>query len=340
MKAKFLNSIAFAAAVVTANFVPSAVNAEDYFAGKKVTVQVPSGSGGTYHVYCQIVQRNLGRHIPGNPDMLIQNQPGGGGAKSASFMANAAPKNGSIIAMIAPGAITVPLWRKVKYDGRKFKWLGTVAARSGGLWVWHTQGIKTVDDLKKREVTIASTGFAAASSVWPRMINRFLGTKLKVIYGYKGGGALNLAVERGETMGRWNYRSGFTGVRPTWLPQKKVVPILAMGPRDPKLADVPHFRDMLKEGSLEQKVYDVIDMNFQVGQAFYAPPGTPKKVHAILEKAFDAMLADARTKKDIEERRIEYSPKSSAEIGKLIATGFAKATPKVIKEIRAIYKKK
>lgn len=334
-----LSKSAAAFVVIGAAALATPASAADYFAGKTITVQVPSGSGGTYHVYCQIVQRNLGRHVPGNPDMLIQNLPGGGGARSAAFMANAAAKNGSIIAMIAPGSITVPLWRDVKYDGRKFKWLGSVAARSGALWVWHDREIKSIDDLKKREVTIASTGFAAASSVWPRLINRYLGTRLKVIYGYKGGGALNLAVERGETMGRWNYRSGFTGVRPTWIPQKKIIPLLAMGPRDPKLKGVPYFRDMLKDGSVQQKVYDVIDMNFQVGQAFYAPPGTPKKVHAILKKAFDAMLKDPLTKKDIEERRIEYSPKSSEEIEKLIQAGFKAATPDVVKEIHEIYKK-
>jgi len=340
MKKSAFKFVAFVATVAPLAIMAGPVAADDYFAGKSVTVQVPSGSGGTYHVYCQIVQRNLGRFIPGKPEMLIQNQPGSGGAKSASYMANAAPKNGTYIAMIAPGTLTVPLWRKVKYDGRKFAWLGAPAARSGALWVWHTHGIKTLDDLRKREVTIASTGFAAASSVWPRMMNRFLGTKMKIIYGYKGGGALNLAVERGETMGRWNYYSGFTGVRPTWLPEKKVIPILAMGPRGAELANVPYFRDGLKNGSVQQRVYDVINMNFEVGQAFYAPPGVPQHVHAILKTAFDAMLADPKTKENIEKRRIEFSPKTAEEIEKLIADGFAAATPDVVKEIRAIYKKK
>jgi len=340
MKIRTWKCLTFAATIVSAAMISAPAGAAEYFAGKTITVQVPSGSGGTYHVYCQIVQRHLGRHIPGKPEMLIQNQPGSGGAKSASYMANAAPKNGTYIAMIAPGSLTVPLWRKVKYDGRKFAWLGAPAARAGALWVWHTHGIRTVDDLRNREVTIASTGFAAASSVWPRLMNRFLGTKMNVIYGYKGGGALNLAVERGETMGRWNYVSGFTGVRPTWLPEKKVIPILAMGPRSPELAGVPYFRDGLKDGSLRQRVYDVINMNFEVGQAFYAPPGVPGEVHAILKKAFDAMLADPETKADIERRRIEFSPKTAEQIEKLIADGFAAATPDVVAEIGAIYKKK
>ena len=169
-----------------------------------------------------------------------------------------------------------------------------LAARSSAIWFWHTTGIKTLQQIKDKEVTVATSGFASAGSAFPRLINAFLGTKMKLIYGYKGGGALNLAVERGETQGRYNFRSGFTGVRPTWLPQKKVVPVIALGPRDPDpvFNGVPHIRDLLKAGSIQQKVYDVLGMNLEVGQAFYVPQGTNKKATAILAKAFDAMIAD------------------------------------------------
>jgi tripartite-type tricarboxylate transporter receptor subunit TctC len=329
------------AAVITAVGVLSQpVAAAPYFEGKTIIVQVPSGSGGTYHVYCQIVQRNIGRHIPGQPKTVIQNRPGGGGAKSAAYMAKVAPKNGSVIAMIAPGTITTPLVRNVKFNAREFNWLGAVAARSSGVWMWHTSGITTLQQLKDKQTTIATTGFSSGGSVVPRMINSLLGTKMKLIYGYKGGGALNLSVEREETQGRWNFRSGFTGVRPTWLPQKKVVAVIATGPRDPLMKGVPHLRDMLKDGSVEQKMYDVIGMNFEVGQAFYVPPGTPKKIVAILTKAFADMIADPRTKADILKRGIEFSPKSAKEIRTEIAKGFDAVTPEVLKGLKGIYTKK
>ena len=332
--------VALAAAIAALGVLGQPVSAAPYFEGRTITVQVPSGSGGTYHIYCQIVQRNIGRHIPGNPTTVIQNRPGGGGAKSAAYMSKVAPKNGSIIAMIAPGAITTPLVRNVKFNARKFNWLGAVAARSSAVWMWHTSGITTLDQIKQKQVTIATTGFSSGGSVIPRMINHLLGTKMKLIYGYKGGGALNLAVEREETQGRWNFRSGFTGVRPSWLPKKKVVPIIATGPRDPKMKGVPHLRDLLKDGSIEQKMYDVIGMNFEVGQAFYLPPGTPKNIVAIMRKAFADMLADPRTKADIMERRIEFSPKSAAEVEVEIAKGFDAVTPDVLKALKAVYTKK
>ncbi len=319
----------------------SAIAADDYFKGKVITVQVPSGPGASYHAYCQMVQRNIAKYLPGNPTTSIQNLPGSGGAKSAAFMYNVAPKNGTVIAMIAPGTITVPLTRKVKFDARKFEWLGSPAARSFGIWFWHTSGIKTLDDLKHREVPVATSGFSAASSVFPRLVNKLLGTKMKLIYGYKGGGAMNLAVEKGEAAGRANYRSGFEAATPTWIPEKKVIPVLVIGPRDdaPVLKGVPHLQDLLKAGTVERRMYDVLAMDLEVGQGFYVAQGTPRQTVALLEKAFGAMLADPAFKVQLDQRRLEYSPVSGPDVRKKIKEGFAAATPEVIAELAKIYKK-
>lgn len=318
----------------------SAFAASDYFKNKTITVQVPSGSGGTYHVYCQTVQRLLGKFIPGNPLTIIQNRPGAGGAKSAAYMMSVAPKTGTVLAMIAPGTITTPLVRKVKFDARTFNWLGSLAARSNAIWAWHTSGFKTFKDLKSKRIRLATSGFASAGSVFPRLLNELVGTKIKLIYGYKGGGAINLAVERGEAEGRWNYRSGFTGVRPTWIPTGKVIPLIALGPRDPNLKGVPHLQDMLKPGSDERKMYEVLAMNLEVGQAFYLPPGVPKNVVAIMKKAFADLIADPGTVKEILKRRIEFSPKSAEQVEQEIAKGFKAATPEVVRRLRQIYTKK
>jgi tripartite-type tricarboxylate transporter receptor subunit TctC len=322
--------------------VAAPVSAADYFADKTITVQVPSGSGGSYHAYCQAVQRNIAKFIPGNPKTVIQNLPGGGGAKAASFMYNVAPKNGTVIGMIAPGNITIPLVRKVKFDARKFEWLGSPAARSNAVWFWHTAGIKSLDDLKKKEVPIATSGFGSSSSVLPRMINQVLGTKMKLIYGYRGGGLMNLAIEKGEVMGRATFHSAFSTARPTWLPEKKVIPVIIMGPYDshPAYKGVPYLQDLLKPGSLERKMYDIIAINLEVGQAFYVAPGTPKKLVSQLEKAFSMMLAEPSFKKQVLKRGLEYSPVSAADIRKKIEIGFKVATPEVLKELKKIYKKK
>lgn len=330
---------AFAAGALLAVAAP--VSAADYFADKTITVQVPSGSGGSYHAYCQAVQRNISRFIAGSPKTVIQNLPGGGGAKSASFMYNVAPKNGTVLGMIAPGNITTPLVRKVKFDARKFEWVGSPAARSNALWFWHTSGINTLDDLKKKEVPIATSGFASSSSVLPRLVNKTLGTKMNIIYGYRGGGLMNLAIEKGEVMGRATFHSAFSTARPTWLPEKKIRAVLVMGPRDPHPAfkGVPHIVDLLDPNSVERKMYDVIAINLEVGQAFFLAPGTPKKIVDEFEKGFAAMMADPIFKKQVLERGLEYSPVSAADIRKKIDTGFKAATPEVLTELKKIFQK-
>jgi tripartite-type tricarboxylate transporter receptor subunit TctC len=310
--------------------------AEDYYQGKTVTVQVPSGSGGTYHVYCQIVAGQIGKHIPGAPQVIIQNLPGAGGAKSASYMANAAPKDGSYIAMVAPGSSTIPLVRDVKYDVRKFQWLGSVAARAYTLAFWHTVPVSTIDDLKKSEFTVGTAGVGAAGYVIPSFINNAFGTKMKIITGYKSGGETNLAIERGEVQGRGNFYSGFTGVRPDWITDRKIRFLLAIGPRNPALKGVPHVRDLLKPGSDEAKVYDLIELNFNVGQAFYAPPGVAAEPVSILRKAFAAMLRDPALVKEIEKRRVEFHPQSWQDVQRQIDEGFKSAEPAVVERLKAV----
>jgi tripartite-type tricarboxylate transporter receptor subunit TctC len=325
---------ALALASLTAGAPPAA--AEDFYKDKTVTVQVPSGSGGTYHVYCQIVAGQIGRHIPGKPQVIIQNLPGAGGAKSASYMMNAAPKDGSYIAMIAPGNLTTPLVRKVKFDARKFQWLGSVAARPFSLAVWHTVPVKTWEDMKKTEVTMGTSGTGSAGYVIPAFVNAALGTRIRIITGYKSGGETNLAMERGEIHGRGNFYSGFTGVRPDWITDKKIRFILGIGPRHPELKAVPHLRDLLKPGSEMAKVYDLIELNFNVGQAFYTPPGVAADQVGVLRKAFAGMLADPALVKEIEKRRVEFQPKDWKAVQRQIDDGFISAEPAVVKRLKAV----
>jgi tripartite-type tricarboxylate transporter receptor subunit TctC len=310
------------------------------FAGKKVTVQVPSGSGGTYHVYCQIVTRHIGKHIPGKPTVVIQNLPGAGGAKSAAYMYNAAPKDGTILAMMAPGNASGALVRKLKYDARKFNWLGSVAARGNAIALWQDVPVKTWEDMKTREVTIGSTGRSSAGSIFPLLANSLLGTKMKLVLGYKGGGAVNLAIERKEVNGRWNFYSGFTGVRPQWISEKKIKFLLQFGPPNPGLKGVPHMRDLLKEGTKERQMFEVMAMDLDVGQAFYLPPGVPKATVAMMEKAFSDMIADPATKKEVLERRIEWSPLTKGQILALHKRGYGAATPEVLDGLRKMIIKK
>lgn len=308
--------------LVSAAPVASA-GAEDYFKDKTITVVVPSGSGGTFHIYCQLVQRHIGNHIPGNPKTIIQNRPGAGGVKSLRWMVSAAPKDGTVIAMINPGTTMTPILRpKMGYDATKLQWLGAPSVRTYTLAVWHTVPVNNIDDAKKMEVTLASTGRAATSTLLPLLMNQLLGTKFKVIHGYKGGGAMNLAVERGEVMGRTNYYSGYTGARPHWIRDGKVKFLATFGPPRPEVKNIPRFVDMVKPG-IDREMVQILESNFNVGQGFYVPPGVPKNIVNILRTAFGDMVKDPDFKAEAKKRHVPTFSRTWQEVEQAVKVGYA-----------------
>ena len=333
MSRKFTLALAASAAAAFGLAGP-AMAGSHFFKDRTITVIVPSGSGGTYHAYCQIVQRNIAKHIPGNPKTTIQNRPGAGGVRAANYMYNVAPKDGTVIAMINPGSVMIPLLRKgqkaIKFDTRTMNWLGAASVRTYTIAFWHKSGITSLDQLRTRKTPaiMVTTGKAATSYLIPSFMNQTMGTKMKIITGYKGGGALNLALERGEGEGRGNYYSGFTGVRPGWIRDGKVKLVAWMGPPRPEVKNIPYLRDFMKT-DLQKQMYDLLDVSFQVGQAFYVPPGTPKARVEVLRKAFGAMVNDPVTRASAKKRRIPMNTRTAAEIEAAIKKGFS-ASPAAV----------
>lgn len=325
----------FVLVVVAASILAATpVSADEFFKGKTVTVVVPSGSGGTFHVYGQLVQRHIGKHIPGRPTVVVQNRPGAGGATAAAYLMNAAPQDGTVIAEIAPGVVTLPLFRpSVKFDVRKFQWLGAIAVRTYTIGVWHTVPVKSIEDMRKIEVKMGTTGKGSTGYQIPTFINYALGTRMKVILGYKGGGAVNLAIERGEVQGRGNFYSGYTGVRPEWIRDKKIRFLLKLGPDRPELKNVPNIRDYLKPGSIQARAWDVLETNLNVGQSFFVPPGVPAERVAILRKAFEDTMKDPELVAEAKKRRVPLVVRTATEIEKAIADGYRAATPEVVAQV-------
>lgn len=331
--------VASAAAIALASLTHShalAQGDDSYYQGKTVTVVVPSGAGGSYHLYCQIVARHLGKHLPGNPTVITQNRPGAGGAVAAAYMMNVGAKDGTMLAMISPGAITDPLVREQRYDATKFNWLGSVATRAQLVAVWHTAPVKSVEDLKRTPITMGASGKSDAGFVVPSVINAVLGTKMKLILGYGSGGEINGALERGEIQGRGIYYSGFASVRPDWIRDNKVRFITGIGPAVPELPNLPNVRQFVKPGTVESRMLDLVELNFNVGQAFYAPPGMAEERVIMMRKAFDAMLADPALGGEYKHRNLDFQPLSGAAITTQIGAAFKSATPDVVQRLHKI----
>ncbi len=321
-----------AAAAVGGVLLANPANA--FFEGKTVTVVVPSGSGGTFHLYGQLVQRHIGRHLPGNPNVVVQNRPGAGGVKAANYMAAAAPKDGPVIAEINPGSVIIPLMRKVRFDPREFNWIGTLSVRTYTLAVWNNVEADTIEKQRKTEVVMGASGVGSINYQLPTFLNAVLGTKYKLIKGYKGGGAINLAMERGEVQGRGNFYSGYLGAKPQWIRVIIVKIYATIGPVRPEVKNIPRLRDMVTD-PFDRKMMGLVEVGFNVGQAFYLPPGTPTDRVAAVRKAFTAMLQDKALLDEAARRRVPVNARTWQDNERVVNDAF-NVDPKVSKKLSSI----
>ena len=178
----------------------------DFYRGKTVNVLIGVGVGGEYYLQARLVARHIGKHIPGNPNVVPQNMTGAGGIKMANYLFAQAPRDGTYIGMLGNNfaATQAVGGQGVQFDVVRFRWLGTIAPVVETMAVWHTTGVKTIDDLRKKEVVAGASGKGAITFIYPSMMNEFLGTRFKIVTGYPGGNEINLAMERGEVEARNN----------------------------------------------------------------------------------------------------------------------------------------
>ena len=217
-------------------------NAGGFLLGRQVTLVVPTGPGGGYAIYGQIFSRYFGNHIPGNPTLIVQYMPGGGGNVAANYLYNVAPKDGSVIAsLFSTLTVTQALQPSgAHFDATKFSWIGSIAPMVNAIGVWQKAPALTIEDAKVKQVIIGATGKSADLYIYPKIMDAVLGTKFKIVLGYDSSGAILLAMQSGEVQGMAMGLEAWYAMRPEWIKNKDVVLIAQTGiKRDPLLADVP-----------------------------------------------------------------------------------------------------
>ncbi len=327
-------ALAAFAAVALAAAPAVADEVADFYKGKTVTVVVPVSPGGTFHLYAQIVEQHIGRHIPGNPTLILQNRPGAGGVTANAYMMHAAPKDGTVFAEINPGTMSLPLLRSARYDPRKFEWIGSVAVRGYCGAVWHTVEADTIDKMKKSEVVMGATGQGSQNFQIPTLMNHLLGTKFKVVSGYKGGGEINLAIESGEVQGRANFYEGFVGAKPGWIRDKKLKFFFTLGPDIPDLKGVPNLKTLMTTDE-NKRMLALIETTLQLGQAFFLPPGTPKARVDAMANAFAKVVMDEKFLADAAKRKLVIEPRTRAQNQEAVAEAYD-VPPEVAKKVASI----
>lgn len=228
MTSTFRLGLAALALVIASPALPAA--AADFYKGKNVRFIIRTPPGGDYDSYSRLFARHMGRHIPGKPNFRSENMIGGGGIIAANYMALVGPKDGTIISIISQGLPVdqaLAINKSLKADLSKFNWIGNIVDSNQLLVVWKTSKTKTLEQAKQRETTIGSTGAGSISVQLPTFYNRVLGTKFKIIAGYRGGQEVDLAMEKGEIEGRGtNPLAGYQASKPHYLRDKLIVPLI------------------------------------------------------------------------------------------------------------------
>tara|TARA_R110000868_G_scaffold46376_15_gene153327 strand:- start:6024 stop:7139 length:1116 start_codon:yes stop_codon:yes gene_type:complete len=315
-------SIALALALATAAQPALSDSVEDFYSGRTVTAVIPSSSGGSFDAYMRLMADHLGKFIPGNPNIVPQNMPGGGGVKALNYVYNVAPKDGTYLGMPIHTTLTFGLLnpKRVKFEGPKFNWIGSMAGIHDIIGVWQTTGVKTVGDARTKVVNMGATGRGGNTFLDPVMANNLLGTKFKVIAGYPGASEINLAIERGELGGRASSWEGLISKKPDWFADKKFVTLVQIGPdKVPELGDVPSFKEVLQNPD-DEVIVDVLSVGLTLGRALFTTPGTPPERVAALRAAFEKMVKDPAYLADAKKYRMSvHDPKPGAQIQDIVS---------------------
>jgi tripartite-type tricarboxylate transporter receptor subunit TctC len=299
-----ITGFGLAAVALALTLPPLTASAADFYKGKTMRFIIRTPPGGDYDSYSRLFARHMGKHIPGNPGIRPENMTGGGGIIAANYIALVGPRDGTILSIISQGLPidqALKINKSLKADLRTFNWIGNIVDSNQLLVVWHTAKTKTLDQAKQRETTIGSTGAGSVSVQLPTFYNRILGTKFKIIAGYRGGQAVDLAMEKGEVEGRGtNPLSGYKTSKPHYLRDKLIIPLIQVGlKKEPELPDVPLLLDQ-PVPARDKPLLEFMSNAVAVGRSVATSPGVPVDRVEILRKAFldtirdPAFMADAK----------------------------------------------
>jgi tripartite-type tricarboxylate transporter receptor subunit TctC len=313
--------MAAAGLVLTGALTPAAAETQsvaDFYRGKTIQMLIGVGVGGEYDLQARLIARHIGKHIPGNPNVVPQNMTGGGGLRMANYLFALAARDGTYIGMMANNfpAIQAAGGQGVQFDAGQFRWLGTISPTVETMALWHTTGAKSLDDVRQREVVAGASGRGAITYNFPAMMNELLGTKFKIVTGYAGGNEINLAMERGEVQARNNTWSSWKATKPVWLTEKKIIIIAQAGPRAPDL-DAPSVEQLARNPD-ERQLIELVVSGTQLGRPLATTPGVPDERMKALRAAFDATMKDAEFLADAAKLNFEVAPVSGEALQRVV----------------------
>ncbi len=328
--------IVLASAMVAAQ--PAFAEPAPDFKGRTVTIIASFEAGGPYDFYSRLVGRYIGAHLPGAPNVIVQNMPGAGGLRGANYLYNVAAKDGTAMGVVsqtvAVGQVlaTTP---GIQYDARKYTWVGRINSNVEVEHAWAASGFTSIEVAKRREVIVAGTGPTSSSVVMPRLMNELIGTKFKVVTGFAGPTSAQLALERGEVEAIVKPWSSIKVGSADWLREKKIALIVQYThERHRELKDVPAIVD-LAQNEEQRAIFALYSGGAPLGTALLAPPGLPASTVTALRKAFDETMRDPALLAEVKKAGVDIDPLSGIELQKVVESTF-NIRPDVLEKARSL----
>src|SRR5215813_11321872 len=318
------------AALVLASAPAAAQGVADFYRGRTINFVVGFGPGGGYDLYARVISRHIGRHIPGNPAVVVQNMDGAGSVRASNYVYAVAPKDGTVIAAVNQN---MPMYQLLGGAGAQFEtaklvWLGSMANSNGVVYTWHSSGVRTIADAKTQLVPLGAVGTASDSYIFPTVVNALAGTKFKPIPGYSGTGQINIAIERGEVMGRGGTTwASVQSSNRAWLEGNLINILLQIGfEKEPELKAVPLLQDLVSNDDVsnddvsndeDRKVANVVSLPTALGYAHWVAPGVPAERIEALRQAYAATMKDPEFLAEAQKLNMQLRPQSGAEVSAL-----------------------
>lgn len=310
----------------------------DFYRGKTITYVVSAGPGGMYGLYGRTFTQHLSKHLPGNPEIIVQYMPGSGGFKAANYLYNVAPKDGTYIAMLLKDLPVAQLLepKGARFDMSKVNWIGNITDVPNVLAMYHKAPATTLEGIRKTEVFMGTTGKQDPEMALNLiLLNKFTGTRFKLISGYRGVSDIDKALEAGELHGRGGSLASWLTRKPEWVKEGKVKFLVQIGlSKTPKLPEsVPLLSD-LGTTDEEKAILKFMSAAVRIGRSVFTMQNVPEDRVAALRKAFDMTMNDPAFLAEAKKRALDINPMSGIELQKVIKD--VVETPKpMVNKIRA-----
>jgi tripartite-type tricarboxylate transporter receptor subunit TctC len=327
-----------ASTVVAAASISHAAKADpvaEFYKGKSIRLVLPTAPGGSTSLFGLLMAEHLSRHIPGQPSIAGEYRVGAGGVVAANYVYNVAPKDGTVLAMQIANFITQDTQPDaVKFDVAQFSYIGRPADMPRALISWDASGLKTMEDARKQEYIVGSSGRGSVSYMHPALLNQTYGAKFKIIIGLGGAGDSYLALERREIDATTVAWDGLIAGRSHWLRDGKINVLARMGARVLKgYENVPSYTSLAANAE-DKALLEFAVHPSDMGQVLSAPPGLPAERLTALRRAFDAMMKDPAFVKAAADRKVLLAPMTGEQLQSLVER-FSKRSKAVSERLKA-----